>query len=120
MSGSANKVLIVDDNQALLKVLKIEFKIKGYDVLTTRYGSEVIRLIESEKPDIVVLDLMMPVMDGFEVLEKLRVYSSIPVIAISANEELKEEALKSGAEVFILKPFDLDEISKSMDELLKS
>jgi two-component system KDP operon response regulator KdpE len=117
MSGSVKKVLIVDDNPALLKALKDEFKVKGYDVLTTRYGTEVTGLVESEKPDIVLLDLMMPVMNGFEVLNKLRVFSRIPVIAISANEELKEEALKGGADVFIPKPFDLDEVLEIMVEL---
>jgi DNA-binding response OmpR family regulator len=119
MSGSVKKILIVDDNPALLKVLKSEFKIKSYDVLTTQYGSEVIGLVESERPDIVLLDLMMPVMDGFEVLDKLRLVSRIPVIAISANQELKEEALKCGADVFILKPFDLDEVLESIVELLE-
>lgn len=119
MSGSVKKALIVSNNFGLLKALKVNFKIKGYDVLTTQYGSEAIRLVESKKPDIVLLDLVAPMVDGFNLLKDLRAFSKIPVIATGANDEMEETALEFGADVFILKPFDFDKIVNRIFELLQ-
>ena len=111
-------VLIVEDDSGLLKILRIRLELAGYKVLTAQDGQEAMKLINSNKPDILLLDLLMPVMDGFEVLKKLRVSSHIPVIVLSANRDLEENALELGASVFIAKPFDPDRIAVKVREFL--
>jgi two-component system KDP operon response regulator KdpE len=81
-------------------------------------GEEALKLVESEKPDIMLLDILMPVMDGFEVLRKLRAVSKLPVIAISAHSSAAEKALNLGANGFLAKPFRPDELVKKIDSLL--
>jgi DNA-binding response OmpR family regulator len=100
-----NRVLIVDDERAILKVLSINLKISGYDVITAPGGEEALELVTSAKPDIMLLDILMLPLTGFDVLKKLREFSQIPVIAMTAKNDLGARALKEGANDFIAKPF---------------
>ena len=113
------KILLVDDHTGVLRLLAIELKLEGYDIVTAVNGKEALELIyNGSPPDLVVLDIVMPVMNGFEVLARLREYSRLPVIVHSFDESNKERALKSGADDFVLKPFDPDELLKKIRRLL--
>jgi two-component system KDP operon response regulator KdpE len=113
------KVLVVDDERAILKVIGIKLKISGYDVVTAFDGQEALELVESESPDIMLLDVIMPGIDGFEVLQKLRAFSELPVIVFSARPENAPKALSLGANDFIAKPLDIDDMAKRIEILLE-
>jgi len=115
---SKKKILIVDDEQAILKFLIIKFKISGYDVLAATSGEQAMSLLHESAPDILLLDILMPGMDGFAVLESLRSYSHLPVIAFSARQENQQKALEMGANDFMCKPFNLDDMIKRVARLL--
>ncbi|OGO32382.1 MAG: hypothetical protein A2Z29_02190 [Chloroflexi bacterium RBG_16_56_11] len=112
------KVLVVDDEQKLLRVLSIKLKISGFDVITAPDGQLALELIETEQPDIMLMDIIMPVLDGFQVLEKLRTFSDIPVIALSARTENAGKAISLGADCFVSKPFDVDNLISLVEKTL--
>ncbi len=112
------RVLLVDDERAILKVISIKLRVSGYEVVTAVNGQEALELIESAKPDIVLLDVIMPGIDGFEVLRKLRTSSQLPVIVFSARTENSQKALALGANDFMPKPFDVDEMVRRIQNIL--
>jgi len=112
------KVLLVDDEKAILKVLSIKLRVSGYDVVTAAGGQEALELIDSARPDVMLLDVIMPGLDGFGVLEKLRTFSELPVIVFSARPENAQKALSLGANDFIAKPLDVDDMVKRIEMLL--
>jgi two-component system KDP operon response regulator KdpE len=118
MAKAKKKILLVDDERALLRVLSIKLRIAGYDVVATPNGEEALALINSACPDMMLLDVIMPGMDGFEVLQKLRAVSELPVIVFSARTENAQKALNLGANYFLAKPFDVDEMVKRIEGLL--
>jgi DNA-binding response OmpR family regulator len=111
-------VLIVDDDVRILRFIGASLRLNGYDVITTTCGEEALKLAESEKPNIMLLDVLMPIMDGFEVLRRLRAASDLPVIAISAHASNAEKALSLGANNFLSKPFMPDELIRRIKVLL--
>lgn len=115
---SKRRVLIVDDEQRILKFLGLMLKVSGYDVTTAANGKEGLLMVEKEKPDIILLDIVMPIMDGFEMLQKLRAFSQTPVIVFSAHGQTSEKAISLGANEYISKPFKPEEIVAKIDELL--
>jgi DNA-binding response OmpR family regulator len=119
MADNKKRILIVEDDQRVLKMLKIRVELEDYEVITARDGQEGMRFVESEKPDILLLDILLPVMNGLDLLERLSTFPRIPVIAFSAQRELGEKALKLGADAFFPKPFDLDKMVSKVRELLK-
>ncbi len=112
------KILLVDDERGILKVLSIKLRVSGYDVVTAGGGQEALELIDSAKPDLMVLDIIMPGIDGFEVLERLQSTSKLPVIVYSARPENAAKAIGLGADDFFAKPFDVDELVKRIDGLV--
>ncbi|MBM4463806.1 MAG: response regulator [Chloroflexi bacterium] len=112
------RVLIVDDDERIVRFLGLKLKIAGYDVITAANGDEGLRLTESASPDIMVLDLIMPIIDGFEVLRRLHCVSNLPVIVLTARADACEEALHLGASDFIAKPFNPDELVKRIKAIL--
>ncbi len=112
-------VLVVDDHPRVLTFIEIDLKLRGFNVITTSAGEKVPELVKSAKPDIVLLDMVMPVMDGFEILKKIRAFSDLPVIAFSASPGNQDLALNAGANDFMHKPFDPDDMVKKIKELLK-
>jgi DNA-binding response OmpR family regulator len=117
-SDSKVQVLVVDDDEKILRFISSSLRLAGYDVCTATCGEEALQLLESKKPQIMVLDILMPVMDGFEVLERLRLVSKLPVIAISAHASNAAQALSLGANGFLAKPFRPDELQKRIKALL--
>lgn len=98
-------ILIVDDHEEVLKFMEIGFKHHGFEVIKATSGMEALELIRSREPDIMLLDIIMPEMDGLEVLRQLRSFSSMPVIAFSATPDNHDNAIKFGANEFMIKPF---------------
>ena len=78
------RVLVVDDEPRILKFLKLRLKASGYEVLTASNGLEALEQLQAQEPDIIVLDVVMPVMDGFETLRQVRALSSVPRLSFSA------------------------------------
>jgi CheY-like chemotaxis protein len=111
-------ILVVDDHPKVLAFIAIDLKLRGFSVSTATSGEEALKKMDSEKPDIILLDILMPGMSGFDVLEKLREYSQIPVIAFSASPENHEPAIRAGANIFIHKPFDPDDMARKIGELV--
>jgi DNA-binding response OmpR family regulator len=111
-------VLVVDDDIRILGFLRPSLKLAGYDVITATGGEEGLRLVDLEKPDIMILDILMTPMNGFEVLRKLRVTSELPVIAISAHASAAEKAFSFGASDFLGKPFVPNELVMRIKALL--
>ncbi len=114
------RVLIVDDEQRILKFLGLMLKASGYDVATAANGKEGLQIAEREKPDIILLDIVMPVMDGFEMLQNLRAFSQTPVIIFSARGQTSEKAISLGANKFIPKPFKPEEVLRLVKEVLEA
>ena len=116
--GSRVCVLVVDDDVKILRFIRSSLTLAGNVVITTTSGEEALELLDSGKPDIMLLDIVMPVMDGFEVLRRVRAVSELPVIASSAHVSAAEEALRLGANDFLAKPFIPDELVKRIKTLL--
>jgi two-component system KDP operon response regulator KdpE len=111
-------VLVVDDQPKVLRFVEIDLKVRGFEVVTTTSGSEALELVRSARPDIMLLDIIMPRMNGFEVLEKLRDFTKLPVIAFSASPGNYHDAMRLGANDFVTKPFQPDEMASRIKSLL--
>ncbi len=107
----APKILVVDDKDFVRQLMAAALGLKGYQVLLAADGREALDLARRERPDLVLLDLIMPGCDGFEVLRDLRSSpetAAIPVVIMSARADLDPRALPPGAADCLFKPFDLD------------
>jgi DNA-binding response OmpR family regulator len=106
------RVLIVDDEERILNFLRPKLKVAGYDVLTAQNGAEALEYVRLQQLDLVVLDLVMPQMDGLETLKRLRAFSALPVIVLSARDSDidKIKGLQLGADDYLAKPFNPDEL----------
>ncbi|MFF2084043.1 response regulator [Nocardia sp. NPDC058176] len=106
------KVLIVDDEPQILRALRINLSVRGYEVVTAADGAAALRIAAEKNPDVVILDLGLPDIDGVEVLTGLRGWTSVPVIVLSARTDSadKVEALDAGADDYVTKPFGMDEL----------
>ena len=107
-----DKILIIEDDRSIVNLLRTVLKTNNYDVVVASDGSDALTLISSHCPDIIILDLNLPDMDGMDVLRNLRSWSSIPVLVLSArtHERDKVEALDFGADDYITKPFGVSEL----------
>ena len=112
-NNDKKRVLIVEDEEGLIEGLEHNFKFEGYDVLTARNGSEGLKLALKQKPDVVVLDIMLPEKDGFTVLKELRQrHREMPVLVITARN-FEADVLKGfdlGADDYLTKPFGVKEL----------
>jgi two-component system, OmpR family, KDP operon response regulator KdpE len=115
------KVLIVDDDPSLLKALRIGLRARGDDVLSSQTGDEAITQVALESPDLVILDLGLPDLDGIEVCRRIREFSQVPIVVLSAygDERRKVEALDSGADDFVTKPFGMAELEARLRVALR-
>jgi len=111
-------VLVVDDQRKVLRFIEIDLKLRGFEVVTTTSGQKALELVKSIKPDIMLLDIIMPEMDGFEVLRKLRTFTQLPVITFSASTVNYNEAMRLGASDFISKPFSINELTSRINAFL--
>jgi CheY-like chemotaxis protein len=114
-------VLLVDDSEHLLRVLELYFQGLGLGVLTARSGTEALEQVKSGRPDAVILDVMMPDIDGIEVCRQTRASKgsrTIPVVILTANPAYEVPAAKAGADRFITKPFSLEALSGTIGQLV--
>ena len=111
-ASPASRVLVVEDEPALLRALRINLRARGYEVATASAGREALAEARQRPPDVVVLDLGLPDLDGTEVIRDLRTWSRAPVIVLSgrAGSEDKIGALDAGADDYVTKPFDMEEL----------
>lgn len=104
------KVLVVDDERHIVKLIQVNLERAGYQVVSAFDGKEALKKVESEKPDLIVLDVMMPYLDGFEVLKRLRANpdSYIPVIMLTAKAQDADvfRGWASGVDCYLTKPFN--------------
>lgn len=105
-------VLVVDDDPAILRTLSINLRAREYEVETASDGRSALQIVDERMPDVVLLDLGLPDIDGIAVLKQLRSFTRVPVIVVSARSEPddKVEALDLGADDFVTKPFSIEEL----------
>ena len=115
------RILIVDDEVSILKFLRSNLEDRGYTAISATNGEEALHIIERELPDLIILDVMMPKMDGFEVCRQLREWSQIPIIMLSArgDEKDKVKCLDLGADDYIVKPFGANELMARVSAVLR-
>ena len=121
MNGSGARILVIDDEPQIRRALHTALTAHGYRVETAENGSLGLATIATWAPDAVVLDLVMPVMDGFEVLHQVRAWSDVPVIVLSARgqEPDKVAALDQGADDYLTKPFGMGELLARLRVVLR-
>jgi DNA-binding response OmpR family regulator len=114
-------ILIVDDETAILDVVRYNLEKSNFQVITARDGLEAIRLTQSEKPDLLILDLMLPGLDGFEVCRRVRTESSVPIIMLTAKDEEVDRVvgLELGADDYVVKPFSTRELIARVKSVLR-
>lgn len=99
------RVLVVDDEPRIRKILVLNLKLSGHEVICASNGADAVEMVRAHAPDVMLLDLMMPAMDGFMVIEKIRAFSTVPILVFSASPERAESAIRLGANGSIPKPF---------------
>ena len=106
------KVLVIDDEPSILRALRINLAARGYEVTTALNGSSGLAAVSRERPDVVILDLGLPDMEGTDVIHGVRGWASTPIIVLSAwgQEQMKVAALDAGADDYVTKPFGMDEL----------
>ena len=114
------RVLVVDDEPGVLRFVKASLAMSGYDVLTTTSGEESLQLARTENPDIILLDILMSPLTGFDVLVRLREFSEVPVIVFTARSDIARLALEQGANGFISKPFKPADLAARIDGVLSA
>ena len=121
MSSSGSKILIVDDEPQIRRFLRASLTAHDYEVLEADNAANAIKILTVELPDLVVLDLGLPDMDGLEVIERVREWSQVPILVLSirADEADKIAALDRGADDYITKPFGMGELMARMRAALR-
>ena len=107
------RILVVDDDARIVNFLSSKLRWSGYgDVLAAANGKEAIAQVKAQDPDMIILDILMPEMDGFAALQEIRTFSQVPVIILSALDKTadKIKGLSKGADDFVMKPFNPDEL----------
>jgi two-component system OmpR family response regulator len=121
--GSAEaKLLVVEDEEMILELLSGSLRFAGFDVVTAASGAEALHAVRASRPDLVLLDVMLPDGDGFEVVRRLRSSGpDVPVIFVTARDEVHERVagLALGADDYVTKPFSLDEVLERIRAVLR-
>ena len=119
-----NRILVVDDEEELVKALQIRLKASGYEVITALDGEEALSKARRDAPNLILLDLMLPKMNGYEVCQLLKFdqkYKHIPIIMLTARtqETDKNMGKETGADEYVTKPFEFDDLVAKIKELLE-
>jgi two-component system KDP operon response regulator KdpE len=120
-SGEKKLVLVVDDEPRMVGFVRMNLELEGYRVSSSSNGMDAIEQVRKELPDLVILDIMMPEMDGYETLERIRKVSNVPVImlTVKAEEEDKVHGLELGADDYVVKPFSPRELVSRVKAALR-
>lgn len=115
------RILVIDDEPQIRRSLQVNLTTKGYDVLTAGSGEEALQVMVHRLPDVILLDLLLPGMDGIDLTRHLRTQSRVPIILISAvgDQVKKVEALEAGADDYVTKPFDMSEVVARIRSVLR-
>lgn len=117
------RVLIADDEPTLRSLLKTNLQLEGFETLTASNGAEALRVIREEAPDVVLLDVMMPVMDGWEVLEELSKsdnrHTRVILVTAKASAESQLHGWELGCDEYLTKPFDLDDMIERITQVVQ-
>ena len=121
----AKKILAVDDERHIVRLVEINLQKAGYEVVTASNGREALEMVAQEKPDLVVMDVMMPEMDGLEALEKMKAdpeMSQIPVIMLTAKAQDADvfSGWQKGADLYLTKPFNPSELLNFVKRIFSS
>jgi DNA-binding response OmpR family regulator len=116
----ATKLLIIDDNPGITDMLELVLPPEGFDVTTVNNGPDGIQVMQQVTPDVVVLDLMMPGVDGWQVCKQIRTFSQVPILILSAVVDSDEvaRAMDEGANDYLVKPARLEELVSHMNRLV--
>lgn len=120
----SKRVLVVDDEPPTVRMIQLALEREGMDVATAANGAECLLAVESDQPDLVILDVMMPVLDGFETLRVLREKEEtkhLPVIMLTARREDRDvlRGWMSGVDLYLTKPFQMDELVTAASRILE-
>lgn len=117
----ATKVLVVDDDENIVKLIKLYLEKEDYKVCTANNGVEALKVFKNEKPDIIILDIMMPEMDGNQVCREIRKTSEVPIIMLTAKGETFDKvlSLELGADDYMVKPFEPKELIARIKAILR-
>jgi len=118
------RILVVDDEPSILETIKFHLEISDYDVISAVDGMEALKLARDGKPDLILLDLMLPKIDGYKVCKMLKMdrrYKNIPIVMLTAKAGSVDEVAgyQSGADGYVKKPFDLEALSSVVEEMLE-
>lgn len=121
MENRKQKILVVDDEASIRHILKTRLSMMGYDVMTAADGEEALEIFRQQVPDLVVLDVMMPKLDGFGVCQVLRKESGVPIIMLTAMADVKDRisGLELGADDYLVKPFSPKELESRIRCILR-
>src|SRR5918999_1545883 len=121
MSSDRTRVLLVEDDQNIVDLVRSNLIARGHDVSVSKDGSDAVRLLEAVEPDMVILDLMLPGTDGFELCREMRERSSVGIVVLSARrgETDKVRALNLGADDYMTKPFGIEELLARINATLR-
>src|SRR2546430_253444 len=121
MPAKKTTILVVDDDLQLLKIVEHNLVAEDYQVLTAREGKHALESIERNSPDLVLLDIMLPRMDGFQVCQRVREFSAVPIIMITARGQSQDKikGLDLGADDYLTKPFRVDELLARVRAVLR-
>ncbi len=113
--------LVVDDEPRYLKLVGYNLETAGYDVITAANGEEALSLVAQKIPDLIILDIRLPGIDGYEVCTRVREFSSVPIIMLTAKGEEREkvQGLRLGADDYVTKPFGADELMARVETVLR-
>ena len=119
------RILVVDDEEHIVNIMRFTLEHAGYEVIAAHDGKEGLRMAREEKPDLIVLDLMLPNIDGYKVCRLLKFdkkYQQIPIILASARSEAQDRELgrQVGADYFLAKPFQADDLTTKVREFLSA
>ena len=115
------KILVVDDEELLVKGIRFNLQNEGYDVITGSNGLEAVQLAQSQAPDLIILDVMMPEMDGLAACSSIRSFSDVPIILLTAKADDMDKLMgfDNGADDYITKPFNILELKARIRALLR-
>lgn len=121
MASQKKKILIVDDEAMIRRILSTRLIMVGYDVVLATDGVEALEAFKKEKPDLIVLDVMMPQLNGLEVCEELRKFSDVPIIMLTALSDVADRiaGLQMGADDYLPKPFSPKELEERINAILR-
>ena len=121
VSRSDKLILVVDDESRMVRFVRMNLELEGFQVAEASNGLEALEKVRDELPELVVLDVMMPEMDGFETLERLREISTVPVImlTVKGDEEDRIRGLELGADDYVTKPFSPRELASRINAVLR-